>query len=78
MNKVHLLGANRSYDRDVQTVSVNQVVVLDSYDSYVVYEVTRDKWGINLSSCQFADIRVSYIRPYPAVIGKIRNRNLLR
>ena len=28
MNKVHLLGANRSYDRDVQTVSVNQVVVL--------------------------------------------------
>ena len=48
MNKVHLLGANRSYDRDVQTVSVNQVVVLDSYDSYVVYEVTRDKWGICL------------------------------
>ena len=48
MNKVHLLGANRSYDRSVQTVSVNQVVVLEgySYDSYVVYEVTRDKWGI--------------------------------
>ena len=48
MTKVHLLGANRSYDRDVQTVSVNQVVVLKgySYDSYVVYEVTRDKWGI--------------------------------
>ena len=41
MNKVHLLGANRSYDRDVQTVLVNQVVVLEgySYDSYVVYEV---------------------------------------
>lgn len=48
MNKIHLLGANRSYNRDVQTVSVNQVVVLEgySYDSYVVYEVTRDKWGI--------------------------------
>ena len=48
MTKVHLLGANRSYDRDVQTVSVNQVVVLEgyNYDSYVVYEVTRDKWGI--------------------------------
>ena len=48
MNKLHLLGANRSYDRDEQTVSVNQVVVLEgySYDSYVVYEVTRDKWGI--------------------------------
>ena len=37
MTKVHLLGANRSYDRDVQTVLVNQVVVLEgySYDSYV-------------------------------------------
>ena len=48
MTKVHLLGANKSYDRSVQTVSVNQVVVLEgySYDSYVVYEVTRDKWGI--------------------------------
>ena len=48
MNKVHLLGANRSYDRDVQTVSVNQVVMLKghSYDSYVVYEVSHDKWGI--------------------------------
>ena len=48
MNKLHLLGANRSYDRDEQTVSVNQVVVLEgySYDSYVVYEVSRSKWGI--------------------------------
>lgn len=43
MNKVHLLGANRNYDRDEQTVSVNQVVMLEgySYDSYVVYEVSR-------------------------------------
>ncbi len=48
MNKVHLLGANRSYDRDEQTVSVNQVVMLEgySYDSYVVYEVSRSTWGI--------------------------------
>ena len=48
MTKVHLLGANKSYDRSVQTVSVNQVVVMEgyNYDSYVVYEVTRDKWGI--------------------------------
>ena len=43
MNKVHLLGANRSYDRDEQTVSVNQVVMLEgySYDSYVVYELSH-------------------------------------
>ena len=42
MNTVHLLGANRSYYRDEQTVSVNQVVMLEgySYDSYVVYEVS--------------------------------------
>lgn len=60
MNKIHLLGANRSYNRDVQTVSVNQVVVLEgySYDSYVVYEVTRDKWGmtyhlVNLRTHEF-------------------------
>lgn len=48
MTKVHLLGANRSYDRNVQTVSVNQVVMLEgyNYDSYVVYEVSRDEWGI--------------------------------
>ena len=48
MNKVHLLGANRSYDRSVQTVSVNQVVIMEgySYDSYVVYEVSRNGWGI--------------------------------
>ena len=48
MNKVDLLGANRSYDRDEQIVSVNQVVMLEgySYDSYVVYEVSRSQWGI--------------------------------
>lgn len=33
MTKVHLLGANKSYDRSVQTVSVNQVVVLEGYGS---------------------------------------------
>ena len=48
MNKVHLLGANRSYDRDVQTVSVNQVVVLEAtaMTAMLCIEVTRDKWGI--------------------------------
>ena len=47
MTKVHLLGANRSYDRDVQTVSINQIVVLEGYagGSYVVYDITRDPYG---------------------------------
>lgn len=31
MTKVHLLGADRSYDRNVQTVSVNQIVMLEGY-----------------------------------------------
>lgn len=41
-------GRVRGYDRDKQTVSVNQVVMLDdySYNSYVVYEVSRSTWGI--------------------------------
>ena len=72
MNKVHLLGANRSYDRDVQTVSVNQVVVLDSYDSYVVYEVTRDKWGItyHLVNLQTHEFHTSdLIRPLSEKFG---------
>ena len=47
MTKVHLLGANRSYDRDIQTVSVNQIVVLEGYagGSYVVYDVTHNQRG---------------------------------
>ena len=47
MTKVHLLGADRSYDRNVQTVSVNQIVVLEGYagGSYVVYDITRDRYG---------------------------------
>ena len=72
MNKVHLLGANRSYDRHVQTVSVNQVVVLDSYDSYVVYEVTRDKWGItyHLVNLQTYEFHTSdLIRPLSEKFG---------
>ena len=36
MAKVHLLGANRSYDRDVQTVSINQIVVLEGYAGFPV------------------------------------------
>ena len=47
MTQVHLLGANRSYDRDVQTVSINQIVVLEGYagGNYVVYDITRDPYG---------------------------------
>ena len=74
MNKVHLLGADRSYDRDVQTVSVNQVVILEGYshDSYIVYEVNRSKWGItyhliNLRTHEFHTSDL--IRPLSAKFG---------
>ena len=74
MNKVHLLGADRSYDRNVQTVSVNQVVVMEgySYDSYVVYEVSHSKWGItyhliNLRTYEFHTSDL--IRPLSAKFG---------
>ncbi len=74
MTKVHLLGANRSYDRSVQTVSVNQVVMLEgySYDSYVVYEVSRNEWGItyhliNLKTHEFHTSDL--IRPLSAKFG---------
>ena len=74
MTKVHLLGANRSYDRDIQTVSVNQVVVLEGYshDSYVVYEVTRDKWGItyHLINLRTYEFHISdLIRPLSEKFG---------
>lgn len=74
MTKVHLLGANRSYDRNVQTVSVNQVVMLEgyNYDSYVVYEVSRNEWGItyhliNLETHEFHTSDL--IRPLSAKFG---------
>lgn len=74
MAKVHLLGANRSYDRSVQTVSVNQVVMLEgyNYDSYVVYEVSRNQWGItyhliNLETHEFHTSDL--IRPLSAKFG---------
>ena len=74
MTKVHLLGANRSYDRDIQTVSVNQVVMLEgyNYDSYVVYEVSRNEWGItyhliNLETHEFHTSDL--IRPLSAKFG---------
>lgn len=49
MNKVFLLGANKSIDKDKQVVEVNQIIQMEgySYDRYVVYDITKDQWGIN-------------------------------
>ena len=84
MNKVHLLGANRSYDRDEQTVSVNQVVMLEgySYDSYVVYEVSRSQWGItyhliNLRTHEFHTSDIYYDDANPKFLDPLETAALL-
>ena len=48
MSKVFLLGANKSIDRAKQVVEVNQIIQMEgySYDRYVVYEITKNDWGI--------------------------------
>ena len=48
MTKVHLLGANRSYDRDIQTVSVNQIVFF-----FAVFAAVNLFFLI----CQYKDMR---------------------
>ena len=48
MSKIFLLGANKEIDRAVQVVEVNQVIQMEgySYHSYVVYDITKNQWGI--------------------------------
>ena len=74
MSKVFLLGANKSIDRAKQVVEVNQIIQMEgySYDRYVVYDITKNQWGItykliNLRTKEFqtADI----IRPLKEKFG---------
>ena len=74
MSKIFLLGANNEIDRAVQVVEVNQVIQMEgySYHSYVVYDITKNQWGItykliNLMTKDFhtADI----IRPLKEKFG---------
>jgi hypothetical protein len=74
MNKVFLLGANKSIDRAKQVVEVGQIIQMEgySYDRYVVYEIIKNDWGIaykliNLRTKEFytADI----IRPLKEKFG---------
>lgn len=74
MSKIFLLGANKEIDRAVQVVEVNQVIQMEgySYHSYVVYDITKNQWGItykliNLMTKDFhtADI----IRPLKEKFG---------
>ena len=74
MSKVFLLGANKEIDRVKQVVEVNQVIQMEgySYHRYVVYDITKNQWGItykliNLTTKDFhtADI----IRPLKEKFG---------
>ncbi|MBD8389188.1 hypothetical protein [Dysgonomonas sp. BGC7] len=74
MTKVFLLGANKEIDRAEQVVEVNQVIQMEgySYHRYVVYDITKNQWGItykliNLTTKDFhtADI----IRPLKEKFG---------
>ena len=74
MSRVFLLGANKEIDRAKQVVDVNQVIQMEgySYDRYVVYDITKNQWGIayklvNLRTKEFqtADI----IRPLKEKFG---------
>lgn len=74
MSTVFLLGANKSIDKSKQVVEVNQIIQMEgySYDRYVVYDITKNQWGItykliNLRTKDFqtADI----IRPLKEKFG---------
>lgn len=74
MSKIFLLGANKEIDRSEQVAEVNQVIQMEgySYHSYVVYDITKNQWGItykliNLMTKDFhtADI----IRPLKEKFG---------
>ena len=74
MSKVFLLGANKEIDKAIQVVEVNQIIQMEgySYHRYVVYDITKNQWGItykliNLTTRDFdtADI----IRPLKEKFG---------
>lgn len=74
MSKVFLLGANKEIDRAEQVVEVNQVIQMEgySYHRYVVYDITKNQWGItykliNLTTKDFHTTDI--IRPLKEKFG---------
>lgn len=74
MAKIFLLGANKAIDADIRTVQVNQVIQMEGYgyDRYVVYEISKKKWGvhyklINLQTKGFQTAEI--IRPLKEKFG---------
>ncbi len=74
MNKVYLLASKQTIDKDQQTVAINQIIRMEgySYDKYVVYDITQDRWGvhyhlINLRTFHFDTSEI--IRPLSQKFG---------
>jgi hypothetical protein len=74
MSKVFLLGANVSYDTDKQTVTKNQIILMNGYndDRYVVYDIVPSQEGlsyrlINLRTKKFG--QCDLIRPLSQKFG---------
>lgn len=74
MSKVFLLGANKKIDRAKPVVEVNQIIQMEgySYHRYVVYDITKNQWGItykliNLTTKDFHTAEI--IRPLKEKFG---------
>lgn len=74
MAKQFLLFAGKEIDTDTQTVKVNQVVQLEGYNypRFVVYEITKDQWGVDYKLINLNDFTfdtTSLIRPLSEKFG---------
>lgn len=74
MNKVFLLGANKTIDADIQVVTENQIIQMEGYeyDKYVVCEITKTEWGVQykLINLRTKDIQTTRIvRPLSEKFG---------
>lgn len=74
MSKVYLLGSGQEYDRNIQTVKNNQIILLEGYGGarYVVYDITKSDFGysyhlINLDNYELSNCDL--IRPISQKFG---------
>lgn len=74
MSKVYLLGSNYVYDRNIPTVKINQIIILEGYGGarYVVYDITQSEYGysyhlINLDTLELSICDI--VRPLSQKFG---------
>lgn len=74
MTQLKSLFGGPTYDTDVQTVAIGQVVQLEGYDygKYVIYNITNNKWGINyelINLRTYDFVQCNMIRPLSEKFG---------